>query len=54
MLVLSRKARESIVVGDSVITVLSIKGRCVRIGIEAPADTHIVRQELQDRDQEAT
>jgi carbon storage regulator len=47
MLVLSRKANESIVIGDNIrVTVASIHGRCVRIGIEAPEDVGIYREEL--------
>ena len=47
MLVLSRKRNESITIGsDVVLTVLSIEGRRVKIGIEAPANVHIVRSEL--------
>ena len=49
MLVLSRKAQQSIRIGDSVtVTILSVKGNSVRIGIEAPQDTRIVRAELPD------
>lgn len=46
MLVLSRKARESICISDNVVvTVLGIRGRQVRIGIEAPAETPVHRKE---------
>lgn len=48
MLVLSRKASERIQIGDSVVvTVVRIAGNVVRLGIEAPRETSIVRQELQ-------
>jgi carbon storage regulator len=48
MLVLSRKANESIYVGENiVIRVLRVEGNKVRIGIEAPADVPILRDELQ-------
>lgn len=47
MLVLSRKPGEKILIGDDVtVTVVRIGPNTVRIGIEAPADTNIVRQEL--------
>ena len=53
MLVLSRKATETIVVDDAIeVTVLEILGDRVKIGINAPRDVPIVRQELlqQSRD----
>ena len=47
MLVLSRKSTERIRIGDAiVVTVLEILGNRVRIGIDAPAEVHIVRAEL--------
>lgn len=50
MLVLSRKPGEKILVGDSVtVTVVRIGPNTVRIGIEAPRDMNIVREELADR-----
>ena len=49
MLVLSRKAQQAIRIGDSVtVTILRVKGNSVRIGIEAPQETRIVRAELPD------
>lgn len=48
MLVLSRKTEEAIRIGDDiVVTVLSIHKRVVRIGIEAPSSTVILRTELE-------
>ncbi len=50
MLVLTRKAGEGIVIGDDVIIkVIEMKGGGVRIGIDAPRDRKIYRQEVYDR-----
>lgn len=51
MLVLSRKAGESIVIGDKVITftVLGINGNQVRIGVNAPKDVDVHREEIYER-----
>jgi carbon storage regulator len=47
MLVLSRKVCERIRIGESIIlTVVKIQGGNVRLGIEAPAEVHIARDEL--------
>jgi carbon storage regulator CsrA len=47
MLVLSRKAREQIQIGDEVVvTILQVKGQSVRIGIEAPRNVRVLRSEL--------
>ncbi len=47
MLILSRKSNESIVIGDNIrITVTCIRGRYVRLGIEAPEHVGIYREEL--------
>ena len=47
MLVLSRKAGEAIQIGDDItLTIVSVKGKRVRIGIEAPADCRIARDEV--------
>lgn len=49
MLVLSRKAGERIVIGDNVvITVVQIRGDKVRLGIDAPTDVPVHRQEVAD------
>jgi carbon storage regulator len=49
MLVLSRKQNERIRVGDSVVvTVVRVSGDKVRIGIEAPANVRVLRDELED------
>jgi len=47
MLVLTRKIDESIVIGDSIVlTVLAIEGEQVKLGINAPRDVPILRQEV--------
>jgi carbon storage regulator len=47
MLVLSRKVNEKIVIdGGIVITVVKIEGGQVRLGIEAPSDVKVYREEL--------
>lgn len=47
MLVLSRRESEAIVIDDTIrIKVLSVQGKTVRLGIEAPNDVRIMRAEL--------
>lgn len=47
MLVLSRKLGESVRVGDAIrITLVRIDGQSIRIGIEAPEEVGIKRQEI--------
>jgi carbon storage regulator len=49
MLVLSRKRDEKIVIGDNiVITVVDVRGDKVRLGIEAPTEVPVHRQEVLD------
>lgn len=49
MLVLSRKQNERIRVGDAVVvTVIRVSGDKVRIGIEAPPNVRVLRDELED------
>jgi carbon storage regulator len=51
MLVLSRKLNESILLdGDIRITVVDVRGKHVRLGIEAPDSVRILRQELCEHD----
>jgi len=50
VLILSRRTDESIVIGDEVtITILSVKGKQVRIGITAPPDVSVHREEIYRR-----
>jgi carbon storage regulator len=47
MLILTRRPGESIYVGDAIrITVLSLQGKNVRIGLEVPEDTVVYREEV--------
>lgn len=47
MLVLTRRKNQSIVIGeDIVITVLEVKGDSIRLGITAPRDVQVYREEL--------
>ena len=49
MLVLSRKVNETIIINDNiVITVVDIRGDKVRLGIEAPKEVPVHRQEVYD------
>ena len=59
MLVLTRKLGESIAIDDHIkIRVVQIKGKQVRLGIEAPKDTKIHREEvylaIQDQNKESS
>ncbi|HCL52892.1 carbon storage regulator CsrA [Pseudomonas fulva] len=50
MLILTRKVGETIVINDTIrVTVLQVKGGQVRLGIEAPKDVSVHRQEIQER-----
>ncbi|MEN1956569.1 carbon storage regulator CsrA [Luteimonas changyuni] len=50
MLVLSRQASESLVIGkDIVVTVVSVEGDRVRLGVEAPRDVPVHREEVAER-----
>jgi len=49
MLVLSRQRDESIIIGDNVVvTVVDVRGDKVKLGIEAPKEISVHRQEVYD------
>ena len=50
MLILTRKTGETIVINENIrVTVLQVKGNQVRIGIEAPSEVVVHRQEIHER-----
>ncbi len=50
MLILTRRVGETLMVGDDVtVTVLGVKGNQVRIGVNAPKDVSVHREEIYQR-----
>lgn len=50
MLILTRRVGESLIIGDDVVlNVLGVKGNQVRIGVDAPKDVTVHREEIYDR-----
>jgi carbon storage regulator len=50
MLILTRRVQEALMIGDNVtVTVLSVKGNQVRLGIDAPRDVEVHREEIYHR-----
>ena len=51
MLILTRRIGETLQIGDDItLTVLAVKGNQVRIGVVAPKDVAVHREELSDRE----
>ncbi len=47
MLILTRKQGESITIGEDIrVTILDVKGKYVRVGVEAPRNLAVHRQEI--------
>jgi len=50
MLILTRRVGETIMIGDDVaVTVLGVKGNQVRVGVNAPKETSVHREEIYER-----
>lgn len=55
MLILTRRVGETVMIGDNVtVTVLGVKGNQVRIGVNAPKDVAVHREEIYERIRQET
>lgn len=55
MLILTRCENEKILIGKDIkITILQVKGKQIRIGIDAPKSMRIMREEVIERDEKLT
>lgn len=53
MLILTRRVGETVMIGDEVtVTVLGVKGNQVRVGVNAPKDVAVHREEIYERIQQ--
>ena len=54
MLILTRRLGETILIGNDIeVTIMAIESNQVRVGIDAPRDVKILREELRDEDKES-
>ena len=53
MLILTRRVGETIMIGEDVaVTILGVKGNQVRVGVNAPKETSVHREEIYERIQQ--
>ncbi|CDG00226.1 carbon storage regulator CsrA [Avibacterium paragallinarum] len=54
MLILTRKVGESLLIGDEIsITILSVRGNQLKVGVNAPKEVSVYREEIYQRIREA-